>query len=241
MTQDADQPVADTPAGLYADVLNGLWRNNPGLVQFLGLCPLLAVSNTLINGLGLGLATLLVLTLSNFLISGSKTLIPHDVRLPVYVLIIASLVTATELVFKAQFFDLYLSLGIFIPLIVTNCAILARAESFAFRNSMGRSVVDGLAMGTGFALLLIVLGGLRELIGRGSLFSGAEHLFGPSATGWEINLLPGNNGLLIALLPPGAFIGLALLVAGKNVLDAKAAAAEDSAPSNKKERIAADE
>jgi len=209
-------------------VLDGLWRNNPGLVQFLGLCPLLAVSNTLINGLGLGIATLLVLTASNLLVSLNRRWIPTDVRLPVFVLIIASLVTAVELLTKALFFDLYLSLGIFIPLIVTNCAILGRAEAFASRNGLVASLIDGLAMGTGFALLLVVLGGMRELIGRGSLLHGAEQLFGTQAADWEITVFAEAEGLLLAVLPPGAFIALALLVALKNALDIRAAKRSDT-------------
>jgi len=199
--------------------IDGLWRNNPGLVQFLGLCPLLAVSNTLVNGLGLGIATLIVLVFSNVLVSLIRHRVPEEVRLPIFVLIIASLVTATEILFQAVFYELYLRLGIFIPLIVTNCAILARAEAFASRNPVGASLIDGLAMGTGFALVLVALGGMRELIGRGSLFFGAEHLFGPQAADLTIQFFEPSGGLLLALLPPGAFIGLALLVALKNRLD----------------------
>ena len=143
-------------------LLAGLWSNNSGLVQFLGLCPLLAVSNTVINGLGLGIATLAVLLASNLLVSLCRHIIPNEIRLPVFVLIIASLVTSIELLFKAYLFELYLSLGIFIPLIVTNCAILARAEAFASRNSPGKALLDGLAMGLGFLLLLTTLGALRD-------------------------------------------------------------------------------
>ncbi len=200
-------------------LLEGIWHNNPGLVQFLGLCPLLAVSNTLINGLGLGIATMLVLIMSNLLVSVSRNAIPNEVRLPVFVLIIASLVTAIELLFKAYLFDLYLSLGIFIPLIVTNCAILARAEAFASRQPPGKALLDGFAMGLGFTLLLVTLGSMREIIGRGSLFHGAETLFGPAFAELEIQFFNESAGLLLATLPPGAFIGLALLVAAKNALD----------------------
>jgi len=217
--------MSNSPA---STLLDGLWKNNPGLVQFLGLCPLLAVSNTLINGLGLGIATLVVLTLSNLLVSLIRRQIPTAVRLPVFVLIIASLVTATEIIFQALFYDMYLSLGIFIPLIVTNCAILARAEAFASRNPVGISLLDGLVMGTGFALVLIVLGAFRELLGRGTLFSGAEHLFGAGAAGIEITFFSPDKGLLLALLPPGAFIGLALLVALKNRLDYKPQAQQNT-------------
>ena len=171
---------------------NGLWYENPGLVQLLGLCPLLAVTSTFINGLGLGVATLAVLVVSNALVSSTRRWIRREIRIPIYVLIIASLVTCTELIFKAWFPALDRSLGIFIPLIVTNCAIVARAEIFASRNTVGASIVDGLVMGTGFALLLMAIGGFRELV----------------AMGW-----------LLAILPPGAFFSLALAIAGKNALD----------------------
>lgn len=211
-----------TESASLRTLLDGIWSNNPGLVQFLGLCPLLAVSNTAINGLGLGLATLAVLTLSNLLVSLCRNRVPNEVRLPVFVLIIASLVTVIELLFKAFLFDLYLSLGIFIPLIVTNCAILARAEAFASRHSPSAAILDGISMGAGFILLLVALGALRELIGRGSLFYGADSLFGPMASGFEMQLFPESSGLLLAVLPPGAFIGLGLLVAAKNYFDARA-------------------
>ncbi len=172
----------------------GLWYENPGLVQLLGLCPLLAVTSTFINGLGLGIATLCVLIASNGLVSATRRWIRREIRIPIYVLIIASLVTCTELIFKAWFPVLDRSLGIFIPLIVTNCAIVARAEIFASRNPVGTSLVDGLVMGLGFALLLIAIGVFRELV----------------AMGW-----------LLALLPPGAFFSLALAIAAKNAIDGK--------------------
>lgn len=185
---------------LAAKFRDGLWRDNPGLVQLLGLCPLLAVTSTFRNGLGLGVATLAVLVLSNALVSATRRWILDEIRIPIYVLIIASLVTCTELVFKAWFPALDRSLGIFIPLIVTNCAIVARAELHASRNSIGSSIIDGLVMGTGFALLLMALGAFRELV----------------STVW-----------LLALLPPGAFFSLALAIAGKNALDARQRQAED--------------
>ncbi len=185
--------------------LDGLWKDNPGLVQLLGLCPLLAVTTTLINGLGLGVATLLVLTCSNALVAATRRWIRPEIRIPIYVLIIASLVTCVELIFKAWFPTLDRSLGIFIPLIVTNCAIVARAEIFASRNTVTASIVDGLGMGAGFAALLIVLGAFRELFGQASIagFSFAE------------------SGFLLAILPPGAFFALALAVALKNRIDRK--------------------
>jgi electron transport complex protein RnfE len=210
-------------AGHFIERLQtGLWRENPGLVQLLGLCPLLAVTSTFVNGLGLGVATLVVLTLSNVLVSATRRWILAEIRVPIYVLIIASLVTCTELIFKAWFPALDRSLGIFIPLIVTNCAIVARAELFASRNGIVASLFDGIGMGTGFALLLVGIGFFRELIGRGSVFSDLGMLFGGEP-------LPGlvlvDGGWLIAVLPPGAFFSLALAIALKNYLDAKSNAA----------------
>jgi electron transport complex protein RnfE len=172
----------------------GLWYENPGLVQLLGLCPLLAVTTTYVNGLGLGIATLSVLVTSNALVSAVRHWIRPEIRIPIYVLIIASLVTCTELVFKAWFPALDRSLGIFIPLIVTNCAIVARAEVFASRNPIGASIIDGFVMGLGFALLLVAIGAFREFV----------------AQGW-----------LLAVLPPGAFFSLALAIAAKNAIDGR--------------------
>lgn len=196
----------------------GLWRENPGLVQLLGLCPLLAVTSTFVNGLGLGIATLLVLTCSNVLVSATRRWILAEIRVPIYVLIIASLVTCTELVFKAWFPSLDRSLGIFIPLIVTNCAIVARAELFASRNGIVASLFDGLGMGAGFALLLMSIGLFRELVGKGSIFSGFDKLVGGEPL---TGLVLVDGGWLLAVLPPGAFFSLALAVALKNFLDRK--------------------
>lgn len=195
---------------------SGLWDDNPGLVQLLGLCPLLAVTTSFVNGLSLGVATLLVLTCSNLLVSASRRFIRSEIRIPMYVLIIASLVTCIELVFKAYFPALDRSLGIFIPLIVTNCAVVARAEVFASRNGIVPSVVDGLSMGLGFALLLAAIGTFREVLGRGSIFSRLDMLVGGEPFR---GLLLIDGGFLLALLPPGAFFSLALAVAGKNALD----------------------
>lgn len=197
---------------------DGLWQQNPGIVQLLGLCPLLAVSNTLINGLGLGVATIAVMCMTNLLVSATRRFSHHDLRLPTFVLIIATFVTAVELTFKAWLFDLHLALGIFLPLIVTNCAILGRAEAFASRRPVAAAVADGLAHGIGFAWVLVLLGGVRELLGHGTLLRDAEYLFGPAATAWRIDIGDGSTGLLLALLPPGAFIGLGLLVAARNVM-----------------------
>ena len=179
---------------LAAQFKTGLWYENPGLVQLLGLCPLLAVTTTFVNGLGLGVATLAVMVASNTLVSAVRHLIRAEIRIPIYVLIIASLVTCTELIFKAWFPALDRSLGIFVPLIVTNCAIVGRAEVFASRNPIGPSIIDGLTMGAGFALLLMAIGAFRELV----------------AQAW-----------LLAVLPPGAFFSLALAIAAKNAIDGK--------------------
>jgi electron transport complex protein RnfE len=207
--------MSDTNS-VAARIAAGLWDDNPGLVQLLGLCPLLAVTTSFVNGLGLGLATLAVLTMSNALVSATRRWIRDDIRIPIYVLIIASLVTCIELVFKAWFPALDRSLGIFIPLIVTNCAIVARAELYASRNTVGSSILDGLAMGSGFALLLCALGLIREIIGHGSVFSRLDLLIG----GEPLNGLQlFDGGFLLALLPPGAFFALALVVAGKNAID----------------------
>ncbi|MDT8409086.1 MAG: electron transport complex subunit E [Wenzhouxiangellaceae bacterium] len=197
----------------------GLWANNAGLVQLLGLCPLLAVTATAVNGLGLGLATLFVLVASNLAVSSTRRMLKPEIRIPVFVLIIATLVTVVDLVMQAWFSSLSQTLGIFIPLIVTNCTILARAEAFASRQPAFESLVDGLAQGAGFALVLIALGAGREIIGHGTLMSDAHLLLGEWARVLEIRILPESMGLLLAILPPGAFIGLGLLVAIRNRLE----------------------
>jgi electron transport complex protein RnfE len=210
-------------------IVDGLWKNNPGLVQLLGLCPLLAVTNTVINGLGLGLATILTLAASNGIISLLRNQIPDEARLPVFVMIIASIVTIIELSMNAWFHELYLILGIFIPLIVTNCAIIGRAEAFAARNSVGPALLDGLMMGLGFAAVLILLGAMRELLGQGTLFSQAYLMFGEGSRGLTITVIEDYRGFLMALLPPGAFIGLGLIVALKNSIDIRLAKREPKA------------
>ncbi len=204
----------------YSKILsNGLWHNNQALVALLGLCPLLAVSNTVINSLGLGLATTLTLILSNLLVSSLRQLILPEIRLPLFVLIIAGVVTIIELIMHAWFYELYKILGIFIPLIVTNCAIIGRAEVFASKNRVLPSVLDGLAMGLGFSFALILLGGFREVLGSGTLLAQADLLFGAAAKNWQINVFDDNSGILLVMLPPGAFIGLGLLIALKNALE----------------------
>ena len=202
-------------------VRDGLWNNNPALVQILGLCPLLAVSNTVINGLGLGLATMLTLVLSNGTVSLIRNLVRPEIRIPVFVLVIASIVTAIELAMNAYFHELYNILGIFIPLIVTNCNIIARAEAFASKNSVLPSLLDGMMMGLGFTAVLVCLGAMREALGQGTLFAHANLMFGDFGQMMKITLVPDYHGFLLAVLPPGAFIGLGLLIAIKNVIDAR--------------------
>ncbi|MCP3667244.1 MAG: electron transport complex subunit E [Gammaproteobacteria bacterium] len=202
-------------------IKDGLWNSNQALVALLGLCPLLAVTNSAINGLGLGIATTLVLLASNATVSLIRNLVRPEVRLPVFVIVIASFVTAVELMMNAWFFELYKILGIFIPLIVTNCAIIGRAEAFASKNRLGPAVVDGLSMGIGFTLVLVALGGVRELIGSGTLFAQADLMFGEAARGLRISLGDDFKGLLLAILPPGAFIGLGVMIALSNLINSK--------------------
>ena len=199
---------------------NGIWKQNTILAQVLGLCPLLAVSSNLVNAVSLGLATIVVMLLSNFAISALRALIPYEIRIPVFILIIAALVTVIDLAFNAFLHDLYLVLGIFIPLIVTNCIVLARVEAFAAKNGLRAATLDGLMMGVGFVWVIALLGAVREFIGQGTLFAGIEMIF-PSLSG--IQILPEDYpGFLIAMLPPGAFFVLGLLIAGRNWLDARA-------------------
>lgn len=207
-------------------ISNGLWVNNPAFVQLLGLCPLLAVSNTVINGLGLGLATVLTLVASNVMVSMIRHWVRPEIRIPVFVLIIASTVTIIELSMNAWFHELYNVLGIFIPLIVTNCAIIARAEAFASKNTVSSSFLDGLFMGLGFTAVLVTLGAMREVIGMGTLFQQAHLMFGEAARGFSITLFENYRGYLLAILPPGAFLGLGFLIAGKNIIDKRSLARE---------------
>ena len=199
----------------------GLWKNNPALVQLLGLCPLLATTATLINGLGLGLATTLVLIGSNTTVSLIRNLVPNEIRIPVFVMIIAAFVTVVQLLMNAYTFTLYQALGIFIPLIVTNCAIIGRAEAYASKNPVGLAAYDGLMMGLGFTLILVLLGGIREALGYGTLFAGANLLLGDWASHLKIVLFETDSPFLLAILPPGAFLGMGLLIALKNILDSR--------------------
>ena len=197
----------------------GLWTNNVALVQILGLCPLLAVTATAINGLGLGIATTLTLVLSSLIVSLIRNLVKSEVRIPVFVMIIASVVTAIELAMNAYFHELYKILGIFVPLIVTNCSILGRAEAFAYKNTPDKAVLDALMMGIGFTAVLIVLGSMREILGQGTFLAHANLMFGEIGKMLTITVIEDYRGFLLAILPPGAFIGLGLLIALKNVID----------------------
>jgi electron transport complex protein RnfE len=202
-------------------IADGLWLNNPGTVQLLGLCPLLAVTTTVTNGLGLGLATTLTLLASNTIVSLIRRLVRPEVRIPVFVLVIASVVTVIELAMNAWLHELYKILGIFIPLIVTNCSIIGRAESFASRQSVDRALLDGLAMGIGFTLVLVALGGLRELVGQGTLLAQAHLMVGEFGRQLTLTVISDYRGFLLAILPPGAFMGLGFLIAGVNVINAR--------------------
>jgi len=204
----------------YTDIAReGLWRNNPALVQILGLCPLLAVTNTVINAIGLGIATAITMTLSNLTVSVIRDYVRPEIRIPVFVLVIASIVTTIELIMNAYFHELYNVLGIFIPLIVTNCNIIARAEAFASKNAPMPALFDGLMMGLGFMAVLVVLGAMREVLGQGTLFANAHLMFGEAARDLTVSVIDHYRGFLLAVLPPGAFIGLGLLIAIKNVID----------------------
>lgn len=214
--------MTEKQPSIWRELLSqGLWRNNPAIVQLLGLCPLLAVSNTATNALGLGLATLLVLVCTNTMISLFRRQIPHEIRIPIYVMIIATTVTAVQLLMNAYTYSLYQSLGIFIPLIVTNCIVIGRAEAFASKNSVMHAAFDGFAMGLGTTLSLFVLGALREIIGNGTLFDGIHLLLGDWAKSLRIEFFHNDSNLLLAILPPGAFIGLGIILAAKNIWESR--------------------
>ena len=201
---------------------SGLWKQNPGIAQLLGLCPLLAISSSVVNAVGLGLATTLVMALSGAAVAAIREYIPNEARIPVYVLLIAVLVTMVQLLINAYAYSLYVVLGIFLPLITTNCIVLARAESFASKNGAAASALDGIAMGLGLTAVLGVLGAIREIFGHGTLLSGIDMVFGEAAKSWVITVIPDYHGFLLAVLPPGAFITLGLLIAGRNWLTLRA-------------------
>jgi len=205
-------------------VYNGVWKQNTGVVQLLGLCPILAVSSSVVNGVSLGLATSLVMALSGAAIAPIRTIVPNEARIPVFILIIAVLVTVVQYLMNAYVYSLYVVLGIFIPLIVTNCIVLARIEAFAAKNPPLQSAIDGLAMGLGLTAVLAVLGGVREIFGHGTLLSGIDMALGESAKSLVITVVPDYHGFLLAILPPGAFITLGMLIAAKNWLNLRAEA-----------------
>ncbi len=195
---------------------NGLWKQNSGVVQLLGLCPTLAVTTTAVNGLSLGFATALVMAASNGAVSPVRRFVPSEIRVPVFILVIAALVTVIDLTIHGFAEPLHKVLGIFIPLIVVNCIVLARVESFAAKNPPAPAMWDGFMMGIGLTLVLGLLGGMRELIGKGTLFSGLDLAFGASFKPYELTIIPDYSGFLLAILPPGAFLGLAGLIAARN-------------------------
>ncbi len=209
---------------------DGLWDNNVVFAQMLALCPTLAVTGSATNGLGMGLATTAVLTASNVLISSLRRFISAEVRIPVYVVFIATLVTLVDMSLNAWVHELYKVLGLFIALIVVNCAILGRAESFAAKNPVPASAVDGLMMGLGFTLALVVLGGVREILGSGTLFANAHLLLGQAFAFLELKLIPDYRGFLLMILPPGGFLALGFLLAGKRVLDRRLASRAETVP-----------
>lgn len=213
-------------------VVNGLWKQNPGVVQFLGLCPLLAMSTNVVNGFSLGFATAFVTAITGAAVALVRNWVPHEIRNPVFILIIAAVVTIVDLMMNAYVHSLYVVLGIFIPLITTNCIVLARAEAFASKNTITHSAVDGFMMGFGLTLVLTVLGGLREVIGKGTLFSGIDLIVGKElGQKLILQVLPHDYpGFLLVLLPPGAFIGLGLLVALRNVIEERRLAKAKSKP-----------
>lgn len=214
----------NSPSRPWRTILeNGLWKQNPGIVQLLGLCPVLAISNSVINALALGLATALVTMLSSGAVASIRHLVPNEIRNPIFILIIAALVTCVDLLMNAYLYDLYKVLGIFIPLITTNCIVLARAEAYASKNPVQESMLDGLAMGLGLTGVLVVLGGMRELIGHGTLFAGAELVFGETGRSLVLHIVPAelNYRFLLATLPPGAFFSLGLLIAARNYAEAR--------------------
>tara|TARA_R110002167_G_scaffold128477_1_gene310779 strand:- start:888 stop:1601 length:714 start_codon:yes stop_codon:yes gene_type:complete len=222
--------------------LNGLWKNNPAIVQLLGLCPLLAVTGSVINALGMGLATMLVLTISNTCVSMIRSFASDAIRLPAFVMIIAAAVTCIELLMQAFAYELFQILGIFLPLITTNCVILGRADAFACKNKVLPAMYDGFIMGVGFAVILMLLGAVREVIGTGAIFANMDLLFGEGAKAWKIVLVDDYTAVLVAILPPGAFIFTGIIIALKNIIDdgikkREAAKSEGTARTSRRVRV----
>ena len=202
-------------------IRDGVWDNNVVFAQMLALCPLLAVTSTATNGLGMGIASLAVMIVSSLVVSVMRDFITKEVRLPVFVLLIATIVTLVDMYMNAWMHEMHKVLGLFIPLIVTNCAILGRVESFASHQPVGKAVADGFFMGCGFILALVAVGALREIIGSGTLFANAPLLLGDAFAFMELTLIPNYDGFLLMILPPGAFIALGFILAGKRIIDAR--------------------
>ena len=203
--------------GQYSEIAhNGLWKQNAGVVQLLGLCPTLAVTTSVVNGVSLGLATAVVMAAANGAVSPVRKFVPSEIRVPVFILVIAALVTVIDLAFHGFAEPLHKVLGIFIPLIVVNCIVLARVESFAAKNPPAPAMWDGLMMGLGLTIVLGILGGMREVLGKGTLFSGLDLAFGPNFKPYVLTVIADYHGFLLAILPPGAFLGLACLIAFRN-------------------------
>jgi electron transport complex protein RnfE len=198
---------------------DGLWTNNMVFAQLLALCPVMAVTGTATNGLGMGLATLFVLVSSNLTVSLIRRFVSQAVRIPVYIVIIATLVTLTDMLINAYAYELYKVLGLFIALIVVNCAILGRAEAFASRNTLWDTLIDSLMMGIGLTLALVVIGAFREILGSGTLFANADLLLGSQFGFLEVTLIPDYKGFLVLLLPPGGFIAVGFLLVLKRWID----------------------
>jgi len=209
-------------------VRDGIWDNNVVFAQMLALCPLLAVTSTATNGLGMGLASMAVMVMSSFIVSMMRDMITKEVRLPVFVLLIATIVTLVDMTMNAWMHEMHKVLGLFIPLIVTNCAILGRVEAFASHQPINKAMADGFFMGLGFTVALVVVGATREILGSGTLFANASLLLGEVFSFMEITVFSNYGGFLLMILPPGAFIALGFILAGKRMIDARLSRDEDN-------------
>ena len=207
---------------------DGLWDNNVAMGQMLALCPLLAVTTSATNGLGMGIASLAVLILTNTLISAVRGVISPQVRIPVLIVMIATAVTLTDMAINAWMHDLYKVLGLFIALIVTNCAIFGRAESFASKQPVIPALADAVAMGLGFTWVLVAVGAMREILGSGTLFANASLLLGPGFAWLETTIFSTSPDILIAILPPGAFMALGFLIVIKRLIDQRLRSSQDA-------------